>query len=413
MKIDAFAMKALLSGLVLLQNCRSSALLAKNQRPLDLLAEIEDRLSVLESKIERNTEVDAGGVFVRWTQIQAGCSRGVVPFSIDGKDYLYVPSCSASSSVVYQVRESVSRSPFVNPLLSDFQHIYLPSSHKAAGAEFIKIGHRHFLATSYIRGSRIHEWNAKQSRFVLFQDVSFKGNVWHYGAKHVHIDQRHFLIFPFFTPYHLSEVHYWNGTQFAFYDKLPVSADVNHFAIGKEHYIGFASRSWGASFPHLTPKIFKWTGDHFVLHQTFTDKAKRAFSMTTYTVGSLTYLAVSYHNFKTSTINNYNTTSNIYVWNTKVHQFVRVQSFPTIGAAEIIAFKIGKQQYLSVANLGNANIAVKSVIYRVTGPELIVHQELLTLRALQLQAFHHKGHVYLAVSTTTADPTIIYQWQSP
>ena len=351
------------------------------------------------------------GVFVNFTSVSAEKSFHVLPFSIDGNDYLYLPG---KRSMVYQIRESHLRGE--NPLLAPHQHIRLPSdSSQALGAEFMKIGRRRFLSTTHNRGCEIREWRG--SRFLLHQNIvfAFAEKV---SPKYVQISSYSFLILPFY--YDTAEeaaVYYWNKDKdkFDLFDRLPVTGghNVAHIVVGNRHCLGFPRRAYDLE-EGLNSKIFCWSGSHFVHHQTLLDRDKRAFSMISYSVGSLTYLVVAYH-YDRLLESHTKAYSDIYVWNSWQQKFTLIHSFPTPVATHLDAFKIGNQQYLTVANLGTDNTnPVASTIYRVEGPELTVHQEIQAIRIYEMKSFSHRNKTFLAIATADeSHPTSIYRWQSP
>ena len=351
-------------------------------------------------------------MFVNFTSVSAGKSNHVLPFSIDGDDYLYLPG---KRSMVYRIRESHLRGE--NPLLTPHQHIRLPSDSSGAfrNADFVQVGQRRFLATTHTRGCQIHEWRG--SRFVLHQKISFSdsGRV---SPKYVQIGSYSFLVFPFYSKTEEAAVYYWNKDEdrFVVFSRLPVKGgqNVEHIVVGNRHCLGFPLRSWDPETFGLSSKIFCWSGSHFVHHQTLPDGNKRAFSMISYAVGSLTYLVVAYH-YDRLLKSHTKAYSDIYVWDSSQQKFTLIRSFPTPVATELDAFKIGNQQYLTVANFGTDNTnPVASTIYRVEGPELTVHQEIQAIRIYEMKSFSHRDKTFLAISTEDeSHPTSIYRWQSP
>ncbi|XP_065827357.1 uncharacterized protein [Oscarella lobularis] len=63
---------------------------------------VKSHLAALERKVNIRCDSNGvGGVFVNFTSVSAGKSYHVLPFSIDGDDYLYLPG---KRSMVYRIR---------------------------------------------------------------------------------------------------------------------------------------------------------------------------------------------------------------------------------------------------------------------------------------------------------------------
>ena len=98
------------------------------------------------------------------------------------------------------------------------------------------------------------------------------------------------------------------------------------------------------------------------------------------------------------------TNSKIYHWDGTI--FTETQSIPTTGAHMWLAFSVGNEHYLALANYRNATtFNIDSKLYRWNGTSFIEFQSIPTQGALDWEYFTIGNNHYLAVANHDNDVT--------
>ena len=144
-----------------------------------------------------------------------------------------------------------------------------------------------------------------------------------------------------------------------------------------------------SSLPHfLQSTVFKWSGGHFVKHQ----------SLQTYGARDVKSFNINRHTFLAFATFGSNTNSSIFRWNG--NKFVLFQSIPTRGAIAWHPFDISGQTYLGVANYYDSSKKenTESVVYQASGARFITYQDIPTYGGHYMTSFEYKSYTYLAVA---------------
>ena len=220
---------------------------------------------------------------------------------------------------------------------------------------------------------------------------------------------RKFLLFPDHVESKLS-IFEWQSGSFVEVQSLATPSRAQactSLLINNELYI--AAGGWT---PFNATTVYKWSGSSFVKFQTL--ESSYVSQLSSFVGGNRVYLAVA---SMISAVSPYSAPSNIYLWNGT--RFVLIQAIATYSAQAARFFAVSGHTFLAVANQAAGDedgFEVKSAIYRITGSQLKLHQELQTKGASDVRPFAYAGHQYLAVANSHEDDkfdidSVVYRWQ--
>ena len=91
----------------------------------------------------------------------------------------------------------------------------------------------------------------------------------------------------------------------------------------------------------------------------------------------------------------FNTNSPIYKWDGE--KFTLFQEIPTQGATEMHSFEMNGEMFFAVANYygDSGGYSVRSVVYKASGAQFTLYQDLQTVGTRGVHAIVHKGIKYL------------------
>ena len=271
------------------------------------------------------------------------------------------------------------------------------STHGAFGIEHFKIDDVHYMAianqydSSYKQNSVIYKWG--KGKFEEFQSISTNGAS---GLKFFTIEGEHYLAVAEYydgsTRSIDSFVYKWKQGKFVKYQNIPTDGAraCDSTVIANETYLVYAN-SYHPQKKHSTESsVYKWSGGHFLKLQSI--QTQGAFSAKFFRINGHVFLAFA--NYYTGSKHNIN--SPIYKWDGV--KFTLFQEIPTQGAMDIHLFEMNGEMFFAIANYqgDSAGYSVRSAVYKASGAQFTLYQDLQTYGARGVHAIVHKDQRYLA-----------------
>ena len=269
------------------------------------------------------------------------------------------------------------------------------STHGAYGIEHFVIDKVHYMVIAnlydgdYKQNSVIYKWSGDQ--FEQFQVISTNGGS---GFKFFTIEGDHYLAVSEYnngSTYSIdSFVYKWKKGRFVKYQNIPTYGAMacDSIVIANETYLVYANYNQPRKKYNIGSNVYKWSGGHFVKSQTM--QIHRARSAKFFRVRGHVFLA-----FANYTFSNRNTKSPIYKWDGA--KFTLFQEIPTRGAMELCPFEVNGEMFLAIANFhgDSAGFSVRSVVYKASGAQFTLYQDLQTFGGRGVDAIVDKGQRYL------------------
>ena len=271
------------------------------------------------------------------------------------------------------------------------------STHGARGIEHFKIDGVHYMAIAnsdyvggYKQNSVIYKWS--KGKFEEFQVISTNGAS---GFKFFTIDGEHYLAV---SQYHDgitfsidSFIYKWKQGKFTKHQNIPTNGAMacDSTVIANETFLAYANRYHSQKKYNTESNVYKWSGGHFLKVQSV--KTQGAYSAKFFRVNGHVFLAFANYN----TGNKHNKNSPIYKWDGV--KFTLFQEIPTQGAAEMHPFEVNGEMLFAVANYNgdSGGNSARSVVYKASGAQFTLYQNLQTFGARGVHAIVHKGQSYL------------------
>ena len=263
------------------------------------------------------------------------------------------------------------------------------SPHGARAIEHFKIDGVHYMAIVkfYHERSVIYKWST--DKFEEFQVISIK---FPSGLKFFTIDGDHYLAGS-------TSVYKWHRGRFVKYQDIPSDGAeaCDSIVIANETFLVYPNH--GLSLRKYNPEsivvtnaessVYKWSGYHFVKFQSV--KTPSTYSAKFFRVNG--HVALAFASYYTGS--KHNTSSPIYKWDGV--KFTLFQEVPTKGAIDMHPFVMNGEIFFAVANYrGNSGgYSVRSVVYKASGAQFTLYQDLQTFGARGVHAIVHKGQGYL------------------
>ena len=188
-----------------------------------------------------------------------------------------------------------------------------------------------------------------------------------------------------------SFVYKWKQERFVRYQNIPTDGAMacDSTVIANETFLVYANQYHSQKKYNTESNVYKWSGGHFLKFQSV--QTQGLYSAKFFRVNGHVFLAFA--NYYTGS--KYNTNSPIYKWNGV--KFTLFQEIHTRGAMEIQPFEMNGEMFLAIANYrgDNDGYSVRSVVYKASGAQFTLFQDLQTLRARGVHAIVHKGQRYL------------------
>ena len=324
----------------------------------------------------------------------------VEQFSINGSLFLAFANYEAgdeqfqTDSFIYKLNDSTAK-------FSLYQTIHTSGG---SGIEYFTIADKHYLAvanrkngTTSRLNSVIYKWNGKQ--FLVFQNISTIGAT---SFNFFEIFAEPFLAVTN-TGSRKSTIYKWKDNHFDKVQEIGTKKATasTAFAINNITYIVFANYQSSQEGDSVKSFVFKWSGESFVEYQSL--QTYEAWDVKSFNINGTTFLAFA----NTKNGNNYSIESFIYKWNGS--NFIFFQSIPTYKARAWHPFVMCGQMFLGVANQKE-----NSVVYQVSGEQIIKYQEILTKTAFGMTSYEYKGHTYLAIASRNNNNgnanSALYKW---
>ena len=270
------------------------------------------------------------------------------------------------------------------------------STHGPYGIEHFKIDGVHYMAIAnyyvggYKQNSIIYKWG--KGKFEEFQVISTNGTS---GFKFFTIDGEHYLAVAEYqdgSTYSIdSFVYKWKQGRFVKYQNIPTDGAraCDSTVIANDTFLVYANSYHSQKKYNTESNVYKWSGGHFLKVQSV--KTQGAYSAKFFRVNGHVFLAFA--NFYTGS--KYNTNSPIYKWDGV--KFTLFQEIPTQGAMEMHPFEMNGEMFFAVANYhgDSSGYSVRSVVYKASGAQFTLYQNLQTFGARGVHAIVHKGQSYL------------------
>ena len=271
------------------------------------------------------------------------------------------------------------------------------STHGAYGIEHFKIDDVHYMAianqydSSYKENSVIYKWG--KGKFEEFQSISTNGGS---GLKFFTIEGEHFLAVAEYydgSTYSIdSSVYKWKQGKFVKYQNIPTDGAMacDSTVIANETYLVYANYYHPQKKLNTESSVYKWSGGHFLKFQSI--ETQGAYSAKLFRIDGHVFLAFANH----YTGSKYNTNLPIYKWDGV--KFTLFQEIPTQGAMDIHPFEMNGEMFFAIANYhgDSAKYSVRSAVYKASGAQFTLYQDLQTYGARGVHAIVHKGQRYLA-----------------
>ena len=270
------------------------------------------------------------------------------------------------------------------------------STHGAYGIETFKIDGVHYMAIAnhydggYKQNSVIYKWST--GKFEEFQVISTNGAS---GFKFFTIEGDHYLGVAEYrdgsTNSIESFVYKWKQGRFMKYQNIPTDGAraCDSTVIANETFLVYANYYHPQKKYNTESNVYKWSGGHFLKFQSV--QTQGAYSAKFFRVNGHVFLAFANH----YTGNKYDTKSPIYKWDGV--KFTLFQEVPTKGAMEMHPFEMNGEMFFAVVNHhgDSGGYSVRSVVYKASGAQFTLYQDLQTFGAHGVHAIVHKGERYL------------------
>ena len=270
------------------------------------------------------------------------------------------------------------------------------STHGAYGIEHFTIDEVHYMAIAnhydggHKQNSVIYKWNT--DKFEEFQVISTNGAS---GVKFFTIEGDHYLAVAEYydgSTYSIdSFVYKWKQGRFAKYQNIPTDGAraCDSIVIANETFLVYANYYHPQKKYNTESNVYKWSGGHFLKLQSV--QTQGAYSAKFFRVNGHVFLAFA--NYYTGSKKN--TNSPIYKWDGV--KFTLFQEVPTKGAMEMYPFEMNGEVFFAVANHygDSGGYLVRSVVYKASGAQFTLYQDLQTFGAYGVHAIVHNGQRYL------------------
>ena len=271
------------------------------------------------------------------------------------------------------------------------------STHGAYGIEHFKIDDVHYMAIAnrydggYKKKSVIYKWG--KEKFEEFQSISTNGAS---GLKFFTIEGEHFLAVSEYhdgSTYSIdSFVYKWKQGKFVKFQNTPTDGATacDSTVIANETFLVYANNYHSQKKYNTESSVYKWSGGHFLKFQSI--QTEGAYSAKFFRINGHVFLAFANH----YTGSKYNTNSPIYKWDGV--KFTLFQEIPTQGAIDIHPFEMNGEMFFAIANYhgDSAGYSARSAVYKASGAQFTLYQDLQTYGARGVHAIVHKGQRYLA-----------------
>ena len=271
------------------------------------------------------------------------------------------------------------------------------STHGAFGIEHFKIDDVHYMAianqydSSYKQDSVIYKWG--KGKFEEFQSISTNGGS---GLKFFTIEGEHYLAVSEYyddSTYSIdSSVYKWKQGKFVKYQNIPTDGAMacDSTVIANESFLVYAIHFHSEKHYNTEWSVYKWSGGYFLKIQSI--HAQGAYSAKYFRINGHVFLAFA----NAYTGSKFNTNSPIYKWDGV--KFTLFQEIPTQGAIDIHPFEMNGEMFFAIANHrgDSAKYSVRSAVYKASGAQFTLYQDLQTYGARGVHAIVHKGQRYLA-----------------
>ena len=271
------------------------------------------------------------------------------------------------------------------------------STYGAYGIEHFTIDGVHYMAIanqydagSYKLNSVIYRWST--DKFEEFQVISTTGAS---GLKFFTIEGEHYLAV---AEYHGgskssidSFVYKWKQGRFMKYQNIPTDGAraCDSTVIANETFLVYANYYHTQKKYNTESSVYKWSGGHFLKFQSV--QTQGAHSAKFFRVHGHIFLVFA--NYFTGS--KHTTNSPIYKWDGV--KFTLFQEVPTKGAMDLHPFEMNGEIFFAVANYlrDSGGYSVRSVVYKASGAQFTLYQDLQTFEARGVHAIVHKGQTYL------------------
>ena len=159
--------------------------------------------------------------------------------------------------------------------------------------------------------------------------------------------------------------------------------------IANETFLVYANYYHPQKKYNTESNVYKWSGGHFLKFQSVQTQGANGAKF--FRVHGHVFLAFA--NYYTGS--KHNTNSPIYKWDGV--KFTLFQEIPTEGAMEMQPFEMNGEMFFAVGNhLGDSSeYSARSVVYKASGAQFTLYQDLQTFGAHGVHAIVHKGQGYL------------------
>ena len=247
-----------------------------------------------------------------------------------------------------------------------------------------------FFDGSYKQNSVIYKWST--DKFEEFQVISANGAS---GFKFFTIERDHYLAVAEYSDGSTTSidsfVYKWKQGWFMKYQNIPTDGAMasDSIVIANETFLVYANYYHSQKRHNTESNVYKWSGVRFIKFQSV--QTQGAYSANFFRVNS--YLFLAFANYYTGS--EHNTNSPIYKWDGE--EFTLFQEIPTQGATEIQSFEMNGEMFFAVANEYGVSgeYSVRSVVYKASGAQFTLYQDLQTFGAHGVHAIVHKGQRYL------------------
>ena len=180
--------------------------------------------------------------------------------------------------------------------------------------------------------------------------------------------------------------------RFAKYQNIPTDGALacDSIVIANETFLGYVNYGNSQKKYNTESDLYKWSGGHFLKFQSL--QTQGAYSAKFFRVNG--HVLLAFANYFTGSKRN--TNSPIYNWNDV--KFTLFQEVPTKGARDMHPFEMNGEMFFAVANSydeDNSGYSVRSDVYKASGAQFILYQDLQTVGAHGVHAIVHKGERYL------------------
>ena len=342
--------------------------------------------------------------FEKFQEIPTKGAAAVKFFSIDDDLFLVFANYHGNKSE-YKAKSAVYK--MENKRFVLIQTLF---THGAYGIEHFKIHGVHYMAIAnrydggYKQNSVIYKWST--DKFEEFQVISTNGAS---GVKFFSIEGDHYLAFAEYNDGSTNSidsfVYKWKQGRFVKYQNIPTdgASACDSIVIANKTFIVYANHYHSQKKYNTESNVYKWSGGHFLKFQSV--QTQGVYSAKFFRVNGHVFLAFA--NYYSGSKRN--TNSAIYKWDGV--KFTLFQEIPTKGAMEMYPFEMNGEVFFAVANYygDSGGHSVRSVVYKASGAQFTLYQELQTFGARGVHAIVHSGQRYLvfANSITKAITTSI------